>query len=157
METTVPVKRSKSAPRRSEWLDEMQNELSRMWHHSPFARWTLPAWPGVTGFSPNIDMFERGKNIVIKTDLPGMSRDQIELRLEDGDLVICGERHDKEEVKEDDYYRMERSSGAFCRRIELPPGVNADDIRAKFEDGVLEIEMAKPVQPAPKGERIRIR
>jgi HSP20 family protein len=157
-ETAVPVKkRGKPTMRRNDWLDEMQGELSRMWKDSPFGRWSFPALGDASHWNPNVDMFERGKNLVIKTDLPGMKREDIELRLEDGDLVICGERNEKEEVNEDDYYRMERSFGSFCRRIPLPAGVKADDVHAKFDEGVLEVEIPRPAETRPAGERIEIR
>jgi HSP20 family protein len=156
-QTAVPAKRrGTSTMRRNDWLDEMQSELSRMWKHSPFARCPLPAFADASHWNPSVDMFERGKNLVIKTDLPGMKREDIEVRLEDGDLVICGERNETDEVDENDYYRMERSFGTFCRRIALPAGVQAGDVHATFNEGVLEIEIPKPGETKPAGERIKI-
>jgi HSP20 family protein len=154
----APVKKQpKAMTRRSDWLDEMQGELARMWKHSPFGRWSIPALGDVTHFSPSVDVFERGKNIVVKTDLPGMKREDIEVRLEDGNLVISGERNEKEEVDEENYYRMERSFGSFCRRVQLPAGVKADDVHARFDEGVLEVEIPKPIETKPAGDRIKIR
>jgi HSP20 family protein len=156
-ETAVPVKKHGKSMMHRDWLDEMQSELSRMWKHSPLGRWAAPVVGDASRFSPSVDVFERDKNIVVKTDLPGMKKDDIEVRLEDGDLVICGERNEKEEVDEENYYRMERSFGSFYRRVPLPAGVKAEAVHAKFDDGVLEVEIPKPVERKPAGEKIKVR
>lgn len=132
------------------WFEDISGEMARMWQERPLLRWPM------RGF-PHVDIFERGNRLVVKADLPAMKRDEFELRLDDGDLVISGERHEKDEVKEEDYYRVERASGEFCRRICLPFAVEAKDVNARFEDGVLEIEIPKPAETKPIGEKIRIR
>jgi HSP20 family protein len=158
---TLPVKKGKAGTKLVNWFDEMRGDMARLWQDWPFARWSMPALPQsvaqVGQWSPRVDIYERGNRLVVKTDLPGMKREEIELSLEDGDLVLCGERHEREEVDEENYYRMERSSGTFCRRIPLYPGLKAEDVHAKFEEGVLEVEMPKPAKVGPTGERIKIR
>jgi HSP20 family protein len=149
----VPIKKSRRALRPFELFDDF-GEMARMWHNWPFLRRSVAR---LTQWSPSVDMFEHGNRLVIKTDLPAMKREEIDVRLEDGDLVISGERHETEEVKEDDYYRMERASGSFHRRIDLPFAVEAKDVQAKFENGVLEIDMPKPTQTRPAGQQIKIR
>ena len=158
---TLPVKDRKHATKMVHWLDEMRGEMARMWQDWSLDRWSMAAVPRAVGkvgeWNPRVDVFERGNRIVIKTDLPGMKRDEIELRLEDSDLVLSGERHEKEVVDEEDYYRMERSSGTFFRRIPLFPGLKVEDVHAKLEEGVLEVDVPKPPKVLPTGERIGIR
>ena len=81
-----------------------------------------------------------------------MAREDIDVEIENGDLVIKGERHSEHEVKEEHAYRMERSFGSFYRRLPLPEGVKEEDISATYTDGVLEVRTpkAQAEKPAPK-------
>jgi HSP20 family protein len=112
---------------------------------------------GIADWSPSADTFDHGDRLVVKIDLPAMRRDEIDLRLDGGDLVLCGERREKQEVKEGDDYRMEPATGELFRRIRLPFDVEAKDVQATFNEGVLEVEVPKPAETKPAGERIKIR
>ena len=85
--------------------------------------------------------------MVIRMDLPGIKVEDVKVSVIDGQLVVKGERRQKSEVKDDDYYRMEASYGAFERRFPLGDEVGDDDVKASAADGVLEITL-----PAPKSE-----
>jgi HSP20 family protein len=100
-------------------------------------------------WSPVVDLFEDDKSIVIKADLPGVGKENINIDLKDGILTLGGERSTEKEVKEENYYRRERSFGSFIRRFSLPNWVTADKIEAGFEDGVLRIEITKPEEESP--------
>jgi HSP20 family protein len=102
-----------------------------------------------SGFAPSVDVFDQNGAIVVKAELPGVKKEDISAMVENGDLVIKGTRAEEKEVKETDYYRMERSSGTFYRRIPLPEGVKTDDISAKYEDGVLEVRVPQPAESTP--------
>jgi HSP20 family protein len=114
----------------------MDRMLGRRWPH-------FRALPGMLGsegsWVPQIDMYEQGNHIVIKAELPGISKDDIDVVLEQGDLIIRGERKSEHENTEGNVYRMERSYGSFYRRIPMPEGVKEEDISASFNDGVLEV------------------
>jgi HSP20 family protein len=97
-------------------------------------------------WSPQVEVFERGNQLVVRTDLPGLTKDDIKVDLTDDAIVIHGERKSEREEDEQGYYRSERSYGSFYRQIPLPRGVNADNATAEFRNGVLEISM-----PAAKG------
>lgn len=103
-----------------------------------------------------VDVFERGNRLIVKTDLPGMKKDQIEVSFMDGDLLIQGERKEEKEVKEENCYRMERAYGSFYRRIPLPFETDAKKIQARFDDGVLEIEIPKPLEMKTQPEKVKI-
>ena len=84
-------------------------------------------------------------------------RARVRVDLEDGDLVIRGERRAEPEVAEEDYSHLERSVGAFHRRLPLPFPVPPEQIQARLTDGVLEVRLPKPAGPAPEPTRIPVR
>jgi HSP20 family protein len=95
-------------------------------------------------YVPTMDVFERGDDLVARFELPGIDPEKdVSIEVLDGTLVIEGERRQEEEVKEEAYYRMEASYGAFERRIEVPEGVDEKDITATYADGVLEVVIPK--------------
>ena len=97
-------------------------------------------------WSPNIEVRERDNNLIVCADLPGMNKDDIKVEMTDEGLAIQGERKQEHEEKREGYYRSERSYGSFYRVIPLPEGANAEQAKATFKDGVLEITM-----PIPEG------
>ncbi len=106
---------------------------------------------------PDIEVFEKKKNLVVRADVPGMSKDDITVTIGDDTLTIEGERKLDEEEKAEGYYRSERTYGRFHRCLALPAGVDADKATASFKDGVLEVTMPAPPAPAgKKGQRLEI-
>ena len=99
---------------------------------------------------PVVDVYENGKGIVIKADLPGMDKDHVEVDLKDDVLTIKGERSYDHEVKDDKFYLKERSLGTFLRRFTVPGNIDAGKINAEFKDGVLTVEVPKPEELKPK-------
>lgn len=115
-----------------------------LWRGSAFGTW-----------APDIEAFQRGDQLVIKADLPGLSKDDLSIEVTDGAVTIQGERKAEHKEDREGYYRSERSYGSFCRVIPLPEGAMTDQAKANFRDGVLEITM--PTPPAPKTRRLEIR
>ena len=99
---------------------------------------------------PVVDMFENDDSFVIKAELPGMGKDDIVVDVKDRVLTLKGERNYDNEVKEENYYRRERSYGKFQRTFSLPADVDADKIKAEFKDGLLKIEVPKPAEQKPR-------
>ena len=106
-------------------------------------------------WSPQIETFEREGQLVIRADLPGLTKDDVNVEINDDAITISGERQNENEEKREGYYRSERSYGSFFRTIPLPQGVNADDANATFNNGVLEITMKAP-QLQSRGRRLEI-
>jgi HSP20 family protein len=102
---------------------------------------------------PQVEVMERDNQLVVRADLPGMSKEDIKVDLEDDSLVIRGERKSEREEDEEGYYRSERSYGSFYRRIPLPSGVNTEEADADFRNGVLEITMPAPKRAEGKRNR----
>lgn len=95
-------------------------------------------------WSPQVEVFERAGELVVRADLPGLKKDEVQVDITDNALVIRGERRSEREEEEEGYYRTERSYGSFYRAIPLPEGVDTENAEANFRNGVLEITMAAP-------------
>jgi HSP20 family protein len=106
---------------------------------------------------PRIDMIDLADRLIIKTELPDVKLDDIDLRVEDRDLVISGARRGGDQVQDDDRSRMKPASGSFLRRIPMPFDVAVDDVHAKFDNSLLRVEIRKPARAKPKGEKINVR
>jgi len=97
-------------------------------------------------WSPRVDMYDTKDAIVIEAELPGITKDEVKMKIKDGHLEITGERkiEKTEEDKEKNWKRIERSYGAFLRRIQLPKGTNEKDVKATFDKGVLKVSIPHP-------------
>jgi HSP20 family protein len=99
---------------------------------------------------PAVDVFDTKDAVVLKAELAGMKPDEIEIVVEDNVLTIKGERKFEEKVDDERYYRVERRFGSFQRSLALPAGIEADDIQAHYEDGILEVRVPKVEEQKPK-------
>ena len=105
---------------------------------------------------PDVDIFESDGDVVMKAELPGMKKEDIEVTLSDGSITISGEKKQEEEIKKKDYYKVERSYGSFCRTFSLPSEVKADKAKSTFKDGVLEVRMPKSEEAKSKEVKVKI-
>jgi HSP20 family protein len=136
----------------------LQERMNRLFDQA-LSRTRLDDEEGLTAsmWSPAVDIFETSDSIVMKAELPGVNRDNIDIQVEDNTLTLKGERKFEREVKEENYLRIERSYGAFQRAFNLPTGVQQDKIRAVFKDGVLEVTMPKAEAVKPKQVKIDVK
>src|SRR5688572_32577976 len=104
---------------------------------------------------PQVEAFERAGKLIVRADLPGLNKDDIDVDITDDAIRIRGERRLEREENEEGYYRSERSYGSFYREIPLPGGVNHEEANASFRNGVLEITMPAPARQS-SGRRIEI-
>jgi HSP20 family protein len=101
-------------------------------------------------WAPSVDVWETDTELVYAFDLPGIPEDQISIELDDGALTVSGERARSEQVADERFYRYERRFGSFTRTIGVPQGVGEGDVKASYENGVLEVHVAKPETPKPR-------
>lgn len=101
-------------------------------------------------WTPAVDVYETPETIVMKADLPGLTREHIEIQLRDKTLTLKGERRFAKEAEEENYLRIERAYGAFQRSFTLPATIRQEQIRAVFRDGVLELTLPKAEESKPK-------
>ena len=97
-----------------------------------------------TMWSPAIEVFQKEGNLVVRAELPGVNKDDVKIQVTDDGLVIQGERREEHDEKREGFYRSERSYGQFYRLIPLPNDINPDQVRADFNNGVLEITVPVP-------------
>ncbi|PKC59850.1 HSP20-like chaperone [Rhizophagus irregularis] len=100
-----------------------------------------------------IDVHENDNEFLVNAELPGLNKDQINIDVRDNALIISGETKKDQKYEKGKTLIQERSYGSFTRSISLPPNVKAEDITAKFEDGLLELKLPKS---APTGKKITI-
>src|SRR5204862_5772928 len=98
---------------------------------------------------PAMDLVETDDHLVLRSDLPGLSKDDVNIEVKDGVLTVSGERKAEHEEKAGGFYRVERAFGGFSRSLSLPQDVDANSIAAEFTDGVLEIRIPKPEERKP--------
>lgn len=97
----------------------------------------------INAFVPKVNTRELDDAYYIDVDLPGIKKEDIDIDIHDGKLTIQGERKFKDETKEEDYYKVETSFGKFMRSFSLPDNIDSDQVSASFNDGVLEVKVAK--------------
>jgi HSP20 family protein len=123
----------------------LQNEMSRLMNSVlSDGETSTRAWV------PAVDVWEKDDELVYAFDLPGIPEDKISVELDDGALIVSGERERAEETSEENFYRFERRFGSFSRTVGLPQSVGEDAITADYKDGVLELHVKKPEQPKPR-------
>jgi HSP20 family protein len=109
----------------------------------------------VDAWSPQVEIFQRDGQLVVRASLPGLNKDDVQVELRDDAIILRGERRQEHEEQREGYYRCEVTHGSFYREIPLPEGVKTDDATATFRDGVLEITMQAP-QQQPRGRQLQI-
>ncbi|MFP3870600.1 MAG: Hsp20/alpha crystallin family protein [Syntrophobacteria bacterium] len=107
-------------------------------------------WPTEREWVPSFDVSETDSEIIVKVELPGMDVKDIDITLTDGVLTIQGEKKREDEDKKENYHRIERTSGSFCRRISLPVELKNEAIDATYKDGVLTVSLPKAEEQKPR-------
>ncbi len=140
----------KAEPRRAlnpfEEMDRMfEDVFSRGWMR-PF-RWEWPSWGEMAkpfeGKIPKVDVVERDDEVVVKAELPGVDKKDLDVSVTENSVTIKGSTSHEEKEEKGDYYRCEISRGAYARTVGLPAYVDADKVKASFKDGVLELKLPK--------------
>lgn len=137
-------------------MRRFQDEFDRFFGSPGSSRNWMPAPDERLDWAPSVDVFQRGSDLVVRADLPGVSKDDIEVEVNDDSLTIRGERRYEREEERDGVYRSERSYGTFARVVPLPEGAIADSAKASFRDGVLEVVLQAPGREVKRGRRIEI-
>jgi HSP20 family protein len=134
-------------------LSSIQNELNRLFGRT-FGR-EDEGQPRDIAWTPALDVSETQDRFVIQVELPGIAPEDVDIAVENSMLTIQGERKFYNELKEDDFVRVERRFGSFARSITLPATADPEGIQASFDAGVLTIEVPKKEEAKPR--RIQIK
>ena len=137
------------------WYEDLFKRPISLFNHPP-------GWPGVKfleadEMSFTADIFEEGNDVVVKADMPGVKKEDVDVSLSDDMITIRGERKKEEKVEKKDYFRVERAYGSFTRSFRLPADVLTDKAEAKFDRGVLEIRIPKMEESRSKTKKVPIK
>lgn len=131
----------------------MQEEIHRLFDHA------VPARDGealAAGWKPAVDVYEDAEGVTLTAEVPGVSPDAIDLRVENGVLTLKGERRLDREDRKENYRRIERFFGSFTRSFSLPPTVDAERIRADFRNGVLTVFVPRREDTKPRQIKVQV-
>ena len=136
-------------------IADVRDEMDRLWESVMGARGRPFRMLGRLPRVPAVDVFEKEGKVQVRAELPGLTEKDIEIEVTPDGIRISGEKKEEREVKEENYYRAERSYGRFSRLIGLPAGADADKAEAHFKDGVLEINM--PLKAGETKKKISVK
>ena len=133
----------------------VRKDMERLFERMGMADWDLPEVRTLGDFTPMVDFSETKDAFVVKAEIPGMESQDISVSLENQMLTMKGEKKHEKEEKDEQYYRMERSYGAFVRTVRLPAPVDGSKVTAAFKNGLLTVTM--PKAPEAKGSTIPVK
>lgn len=113
-------------------------------------------WAEDNGYGPPVDVFQTDDEVVVKAQLPGVTKDQLEVTIQDDTLTIRAETKREEEVDEDGYFRREIQYGTCVRTVPLPANVDDEQVTATLVDGLLEVHAKKADKSEEGGRKIEI-
>jgi len=155
----APVKARPEAGRIEQNVERMFEDLwARPWRSLMDFGWPRHRhlWTDLEATSPAIEISEDKNDVLVKAELPGMKKEDLEINVEERLLTIRGEKKKEEERKGEGYFYSERSYGAFERCIEIPRDVQSDKAHATFKDGVLEVRLPKTEEAKRKEVKIKV-
>jgi len=109
-----------------------------------------------TGWNPKIDVYEKGGNVVIQADVPGMDEKDLNVELENNIISISGMKKEEHEKKDKNYHQIERSYGSFCRSVQLPDGIQPEKVNAEYKKGVLTVTVPKAKEASAKKIEVKV-
>jgi len=131
------------------WFDDMDR-----WFDTAFA--PMRTEPREGAWTPSVDISEDEKKIVVKADLPGVEEKDMSVKVEDNVLTLSGERKFVKKTDEENFHRVERVYGSFTRSFTLPETAETDKVEAKYDKGVLKIEIPKVVTKPKEPKVVKI-
>ena len=137
-------------------LISIQDRMNRLFEQT-LARTREEEGIAASTWMPAVDIYETPDQVVMKAELPGLTREDIEINVRDNTLSLRGQRKFEKDVKEENYLRIERAYGSFQRSFTLPVTIQQDKIKAVFRDGVLEMSLPKAEEARPKQIKIDVK
>ena len=131
-------------------LQSFQDEMNRLFNQFFQGGTGEEAGWGVRTWTPPVDIYETDDALILKAELPGVSKDDVSIEIHQNTLILRGQRKHEAEVKEEHYHRVERAYGTFQRSFTLPTLVDQEHVQATYKDGVLELRLPKSEAAKPK-------
>jgi HSP20 family protein len=138
-------------------IEAMRNQFTRLLgERLPLSRYGGGEELGLTDWLPPVDIIEDSKEYTVKVELPGLTKENVKVTVEDGVLEITGERKEEKEEKDKKHHRIERSYGSFRRSFTLPEDSSGEKVSAEFKDGVLKVHLPKDQTAKPKSVEVKV-
>jgi HSP20 family protein len=131
-------------------FSSLQDEMNRLFNQFFQGGTGEEAGWGVRTWAPPVDIYETDDALILKAELPGVSKDDVSIEIHQNTLILRGERKHEAEVKEDHYHRVERAYGTFQRSFVLPTQVDQEHVQATYHNGILELRLPKSEAAKPK-------
>ena len=110
-----------------------------------------------TSWAPSVDVYDSKDNVLVKADIPGLKKEDINITVQDNTLIIEGQKNRNDEINEDNYVRVERFYGNFYRAILLPSEIDSSNVKAEYKNGTLELILPKKEEAKPKQIKVEIK
>src|ERR1041385_3863592 len=133
-------------------MQDRMNRINRLFRESYSPEDALTT----TSFAPPVDIYEDEHNITLKLEVPGIDEEDIDVSIENNTLTVHGERKIEKEEKEENFRRIERQYGSFTRSFTLPNTVDAGQVNANYDKGLLKIRLAKKAEAKPKQIKVSV-
>ncbi|HOM02435.1 MAG TPA: Hsp20/alpha crystallin family protein [Acetivibrio sp.] len=130
-------------------MDNVGRDMESFFERSPFGFFSKTT-------SPRVDVFETEKNVVVKAEIPGVSKEDLNVYVDENYVKLSGQTKRDSEYKDENVYRSERYYGSFSRTIPLPVEVKSEQAKAEYKDGILSITVPKVESTQLKGKKIDI-
>ena len=136
-------------------LERLRHEFDDLLERFGFDRGPFKEWQS-TSLRPAIESYVDGDKLTVRVELPGIDPKDVDIKVAGGVLTVKGSREEKHETKKADFFQREFRYGSFERAITLPDGIKAEDLKATYHDGVLELTAPMPKEALPKAVKIQI-
>jgi HSP20 family protein len=136
-------------------LTSLRDEIDRLFE-GPLTEFNRGSQQFLGGWLPVVDLYEDKENVVVRAELPGMKKEQIDISLHEGVLTLSGERKEEEKHKDAEVYRAECFVGRFQRTITLPSPVLGEKVSATYKDGILTVTLPKTEEAKPKQIEVKV-
>jgi len=136
-------------------LSVLRNEIERLFEY-PLNALTSSSQDFLSGWSPSIDLYDDRDHFVLKAELPGMKKEDIDISMHGDVLTVSGERKEEETYDKAETYRSERFLGRFQRTLTLPSAVDPNKVQASYKDGILTVTLPKSEEAKPKQIEVKV-
>jgi len=136
-------------------LSLLRNEIDRLFD-SPLNALSSDSQQFLSGWAPAVDLHEDRDHLVLRAELPGMKKEDIDISLHGDVLTLSGERKEEKEYEQAETYRSERFLGKFQRTFTLPVAVDASKVQASYKDGILTVHLPKSEEAKPKQIEVKV-
>lgn len=131
-------------------LDHLRDEINSLFDFSYGGLSEMDRGLLETSWSPAVDVYDSKDDIIVKADIPGLEKEDIDVTVEDNTVTIRGEKKNEQEARTEEFVRSERFYGSFYRALQLPAHVDAGKAKASYKNGTLELTLPKREEAKPK-------